>query len=91
MLLLSVLSKFLSNLVLFILNLSVNFLINVFIDVTNDLRIGDLSGLNNWHWNWGRDWWKGWRVVDLLLLLWDRDWSSVNWHHWSWLHFNNWQ
>lgn len=90
MLLVSVGCKLLSNFFLISFDLSVNLSINVPVDISNDLLISDLSGFDDWHWDRLRDWWKWWRVEDRLLLLWDMNWGSIHWHHWSWLHFDNW-
>lgn len=80
MLLLSVMGQFLSDRVLFILNLSVDLFVDVFVDEILDLGIGDLSGL--WSFLYLRNWWHWRLVVSNLRPHWELCWRLVNRHTW---------
>lgn len=75
MLLLSIKSQFSPNLILFILDLPINFIIDVFIDKIDYLRIGDLGIIRLGLWFLLRNWWHRRLVVNRLRLGW-------NWHRW---------
>lgn len=70
-----------------VFNLSINFIIYLFVNVCLDLLISDLCLL--WFWSWSPHWhWRRFILNDLRGIDWL--WWFVNWHHWLLWRLNNW-